>query len=95
MTRFPTSLTPPFPPILHDEIGCAHFRALELAAKDRELHFACEGSGRVVVELRTLAGRPLGQIPAALALEIINGGDLDEVLGAFEPSGEPPPRPAN
>ena len=93
MTRFQNSLTPPFPPTLRDEIGLAHHRALELASRDRELHFACDEGGHVVVELRTLSGELLGRVPAALALDIINGGDVDEALEAFTLRAEAPPDP--
>lgn len=96
MTRFKGSsipALPPFPPALHVEIGLAHLRARELASRDRELHFACDDAGGVVVELRTLAGRLICRIPAAMALEIINGDDLDAALRAVTPERERPRPP--
>jgi hypothetical protein len=93
VTRFRGTLAPPFPPALHAEIGLANRRALELASRDRELHFTSDADGRVVVELRTLGGRLLGTIPAARALDIINGADLDEVLRIAKSESPSPPRP--
>lgn len=93
MTRFTSSAIPPLPPTLHDEIGCAHQRVLDLAARDRELHFTSDAAGRLVVELRTVGGEQLGRIPLAVALEIIHGDDLDEALknvpGCDSPSAPP------
>lgn len=93
MTRFRGTLTPPFPPALHAEIGLANLRARELAANDRELHFTFDTDGRVAVELRTVGGRLLGTVPAAVALDIINGADLDDVLRLAKAENDSPPRP--
>ena len=91
MKRFTTSRTLPFPVTLHQEIGSAHRRMLELAAKDRELHFTFDAAGRVVVELRTLDGRLLGEVSPRLALDIISGADLDKALRAAAPHEDAPP----
>jgi len=47
----------------------------------------------VVVELRTLKGRVVGRIAAALALDIISGADLDEALRAAKSECDSRPRP--
>ena len=93
VNRFTTSRTLPFPVTLHLEIGLAHSRMLELAAKDRELHFTSDAAGRLVVELRTLDGRLLSTVSPRLALDIISGADLDSALRAAAPHEEAPPTP--
>ncbi len=93
MSRFTGTLTSPLPPALQGEIELANLRAQELASQDRELHFTSDASGRVVVELRTLKGRVVARIPAALALDIISGVDLDEALRAAKSECDSRPRP--
>lgn len=93
MSRFRNPTAPPFPPTLHAEIRRAHTRALELASEDREIHFATDPAGRVVVELRTLDGRLLERISAALALALINGCDPEAALEIMRSGSEAPPTP--
>jgi hypothetical protein len=65
------------PPELLDEIGAAAERADQLAAADRELHFRhCERTGRVVADVRDLAGNVLRTIQGSEALEVLAGARL-------------------
>ena len=52
-------------------------RAAELAAQDRELHFRIDPeTGRVVVEVRDLAGRVIATIPPSRAVAVMAGVSL-------------------
>jgi FlaG protein len=62
------------PPEVLDAIGAAADRAAELRAQNRELHFRKdESTGRVIVEVRDLAGTVIRTIPPSSALEIMAG----------------------
>jgi hypothetical protein len=64
------------PPEVLDEVGAAAQRAEQLAAADRELHFRhCEQTGRVVVDVRDLAGTVLRTIQGSEALEVMAGAN--------------------
>jgi flagellar protein FlaG len=66
---------PPAPVLA--EVDAAWRRAGELAAQNRELHFTKDPStGRVVIEVRTLDGKVLRQIPPAKALAVMAGEEL-------------------
>ena len=57
-----------------DAIGAAAERAAELRSQNRELHFRKdEASGRVIVQVRDLAGNVIRTIPPSSALEIMAG----------------------
>ena len=65
------------PPEVLAEVDAAWERTGELAAQNRELHFARdERSGRLVIEVRTLDGEVLRTIPPSEALNIMGGGTL-------------------
>jgi hypothetical protein len=65
------------PPEVLDEVGAAAQRAEQLAAADRELHFRhCEQTGRVVADVRDLAGNVLRTIQGSEALDVMAGGSL-------------------
>lgn len=65
------------PPDLHDAIDSAAERAIELAAQNRELHFARhDHSGRIVVQVRDLDGNVIRTIPHAHALDVMAGAEL-------------------
>jgi flagellar protein FlaG len=60
-----------------DAVGAAAARAAELRAANRELHFhKDEKSGRVIVEVRDLAGHVIRTIPPAHALDVMAGAAL-------------------
>jgi hypothetical protein len=57
-----------------DAVGLAAQRAQALHAADRELHFATDpSSGRIVVELRDLAGMVVRTLPPSGALDMMSG----------------------
>jgi FlaG protein len=57
-----------------DAIGAAADRAAELRSQNRELHFRKdEATGRVIVQVRDLAGNVIRTIPPSSALEIMSG----------------------
>jgi uncharacterized FlaG/YvyC family protein len=57
-----------------DAIGAAAERAAELRADNRELHFhKDEASGRVIVQVRDLAGNVIRTIPPSKALDVMSG----------------------
>ena len=65
------------PPEVLDAVGAAAQRAEQLAAADRELHFrCCEQTGRMVVDVRDLAGNVLNTIQGSEALEVMAGAEL-------------------
>ena len=65
------------PPEVLAEVDAAWERAGDLAAQNRELHFARdEASGRLVIEVRTLDGEVLRTIPPSEALNVMSGGTL-------------------
>ena len=65
------------PPEVLAEVDAAWERGAQLAAENRELHFARdEGSGRIVIQVRTLDGEVLRTIPPSQALDVIGGGAL-------------------
>jgi hypothetical protein len=60
-----------------DAIGAAAARAAELRAENRELHFRKdETSGRVIVEVRDLAGNVIRTIPPSKALDVMSGASI-------------------
>lgn len=63
------------PPEALDAVGAAAEKAEQMAADDRELHFALdESTGRVTVQVRRLStGEVLRHIPAASALDLLSG----------------------
>jgi hypothetical protein len=68
------SLPPSPPPELLDEVAAARDRAAELAASNRELHFRKdEATGRVIVQVRDLAGNVIRTIPPSEALAVMSG----------------------
>ena len=68
------SLPPSPPPEVLDEVAAARDRAAELAASNRELHFRKdEATGRVIVQVRDLAGNVIRTIPPSEALAVMAG----------------------
>jgi flagellar protein FlaG len=69
---------PASPPVeVLDAIGAAAERAAELRSQNRELHFRKdESTGRVIVQVRDLAGNVIRTIPPSSALEIMAGASL-------------------
>jgi hypothetical protein len=69
---------PPSPPAeVLDEVALARDRAAELAASNRELHFQTDkASGRVIVQVRDLAGNVIRTIPPSDALAVLSGKGL-------------------
>jgi hypothetical protein len=62
------------PPEVLAEVDAAWQRAAELAERNRELHFSLDGqTGRVAIEVRTLAGEVLETITPSRSLEIMCG----------------------
>ena len=62
------------PPEVLDEVAAARDRAAELAASNRELHFRKdEATGRVIVQVRDLAGNVIRTIPPSEALAVMAG----------------------
>ena len=60
-----------------DAVGAAAARAAELRASNRELHFRKdEQTGRVIVEVRDLAGNVIRTIPPSHALNVMSGAAL-------------------
>jgi FlaG protein len=60
-----------------DAIGAAAERAAELRSQNRELHFRKdEATGRVIVQVRDLAGNVIRTIPPSSALEIMSGAGI-------------------
>jgi hypothetical protein len=56
------------------EVDAAWRRAAELAAHNRELHFALDGgTGRVIIEVRTLDGEVLDTILPSTGLAVMCG----------------------
>lgn len=65
------------PPEVLAEVDAAFERAHQLAQENRELHFSTDAhTGRVVIEVRTLAGEVLRTIPPSEALDVMAGKDL-------------------
>jgi hypothetical protein len=65
------------PPEVLNAIGAAAERAAELRSQNRELHFhKDESTGRVIVQVRDLAGNVIRTIPPSSALEIMSGGAI-------------------
>ena len=65
------------PPDVLAEVDAAWERAAQLHAQGRELHFSAEkGTGRVIIQVRTVAGELLRTIPPSRALDIMSGGEL-------------------
>jgi hypothetical protein len=68
------SLPPSPPPEVLDAVAAARDRAAELAASNRELHFRKdEATGRVIVQVRDLAGNVIRTIPPSEALAVMSG----------------------
>jgi hypothetical protein len=63
------------PPEVLAEVDAAWERGAQLASADRELHFRRdEQSGRMIIEVRTLDGDVLGNIPPSRLLDVMGGG---------------------
>jgi len=73
-----TDVIPASPPAeALDEVYGAWMRAGELAAENRELHFAKDAaSGRVIIQVRTLDGEVLKTIPPSRGLAVLAGAEL-------------------
>ena len=69
---------PAAPPVeVREAIGAAAERAAELRSQNRELHFEKDKtSGRVIVQVRDLAGNVIRTIPPSSALEIMSGAAI-------------------
>jgi hypothetical protein len=69
---------PSTPPAeLLDQVDFAFKRALDLAAQNRELHFAVdERTNRVVVKVCDLDGNAIRTIPHSAALDVMAGAKL-------------------
>jgi FlaG protein len=62
---------------VREAIGAAAARAAELRSQNRELHFEKDpSSGRVVVQVRDLAGNVIRTIPPSQALDVMSGAAL-------------------
>jgi hypothetical protein len=71
------SLPPSPPPEALDAVAAARDRAAELAAANRELHFRKdEETGRVIVQVRDLAGNVIRTIPPSEALDVMSGAPI-------------------
>ena len=71
------SLPPSPPPEALDAVAEARVRAAELAASNRELHFRKDAeTGRVIVQVRDLAGNVIRTIPPSEALAVMSGASL-------------------
>jgi FlaG protein len=72
------SVVPDSPPVeVRDAIGAAAARAAELRSENRELHFHKDAtSGRVIVQVRDLAGNVIRTIPPSRALDVMAGAAL-------------------
>ena len=67
-------LPPSPPPEVLAEVDAAWRRAAELADRNRELHFSLDReTGRVIIEVRTLAGEVLKTIPPSRSLAVMCG----------------------
>jgi FlaG protein len=68
-------VTPASPPSdVSAQVAEAHQRAEQLAAANRELHFAKDpDTGRIIVEVRDLDGKVLRTIPPSHALAVMSG----------------------
>jgi uncharacterized FlaG/YvyC family protein len=65
------------PPEVLDAVAEARDRAAELAAADRELHFGNdEETGRLVIQVRDLAGNVIRTIAPSEALAVLSGAPL-------------------
>jgi hypothetical protein len=65
------------PEEVRNAVGAAAARAAELRAQNRELHFEKDpSSGRVIIEVRDLAGNVIRTIPPSRALDIMAGAAL-------------------
>jgi hypothetical protein len=65
------------PPEVLAEVDAAWRRAAELAASNRELHFSLDHeSGRVSIEVRTLAGAVIETITPSRCLAVMAGEAL-------------------
>ena len=79
-----------------DAIGAAAERAAELRSENRELHFRKdEATGRVIVQVRDLAGNVIRTIPPSSALEIMSGAQhLAMARASHSPASPPASTPA-
>ena len=65
------------PEEVRDAVGAAAARAAELRSQNRELHFEKdEHSGRVIIQVRDLAGNVIRTIPPSSALDIMSGAAI-------------------
>jgi flagellar protein FlaG len=69
---------PAAPPVeVREAVAAAAARAAELRENNRELHFhKDETSGRVIVQVRDLAGHVIRTIPPSHALDVMAGAAL-------------------
>ena len=71
------SLPPSPPPEVRDAVAEARDRAAELAAADRPLHFREDDeTGRVIIQVRDLAGNVVRTIPPSEALAVMSGAPV-------------------
>ena len=73
--RFRSDDIPPEPPAeVQEAVDAAWERGAELAARGRELHFGSDpDSGRLLVQLRTLAGDVLETLAPSAVFDVLDG----------------------
>jgi flagellar protein FlaG len=71
--RLELSSTPP--PEARKQVETAYARALELAAQNRELHFARDEKGAIFVQVRDLDGNVVRTIPNSEVFDILAGAE--------------------
>ena len=54
-------------------VDAAWERVAQLAADGREVHFAADASGRLVIELRTLGGQVLDRLTPSAVFAVLDG----------------------
>jgi hypothetical protein len=59
-----------------DLVDTAYSRALDLAAQNRELHFARDEDGAIYVQVRDLDGRVIRTIPNSEVFDVLAGAEL-------------------
>ena len=72
--RLELSSTPP--PRAHEQVENAFSRAIELAAQNRELHFARDDRGDIFVQVRDLDGNVIRTIPNSEVFDVLAGAAL-------------------
>jgi flagellar protein FlaG len=71
--RVELSSTPPA--AAREQVDAAYARALELAAQNRELHFARDAKGDLFVQVRDLDGNVVRTIPNSEVFDILAGAE--------------------